>query len=57
VEAAVKYWVRELHERKFGHVIGEKPFVPPPQPEEVPYDEEPIRLYGEQLYWEDDVPF
>src|SRR2546430_1152510 len=49
----VKYWVRDLHERKFGHVIGEKPYVPPPAPVEVPYDEEAARLYGEQLYWED----
>src|SRR3989454_12023213 len=49
----VKYWVRDLHEAKFGHVICEKPIVPTPEPAELEYDEEAARLYGEQLYWED----
>jgi len=49
----VKYWVRDLHEAKFGHAIGEKPFVPTPEPAPLQYDEEAARLYEEQLYWED----
>ena len=29
----VKYWVHELHEKKFGHVLGSKEFVDvPPRP-------------------------
>ena len=49
----VKYWVRDLHERKFGHIIGEKAYVPPPEPAQEPYDEDAARLYGEQVYWDD----
>jgi len=49
----VKYWIRELHLERFGYVQGEKPTVPE-DPHSVPeYDEEAVRLYGEQLYWED----
>jgi hypothetical protein len=49
----VKYWVRDLHQAKFGHVIGEKLPVPTPELAELEYDEEAARLYGEQLYGED----
>ena len=45
----VKYWVRELHLERFGHIIGEKP-LPPPTPAELEYDEEAARIYGEELY-------
>jgi hypothetical protein len=48
----VKYWVRELHLERFGFVLGEKavPETPAATPE---YDEEAVRIFGEQLYWED----
>jgi hypothetical protein len=50
----VKYWIHELHFKRFGRVLGEEPPPePPPQPERIEYDEEAARLYGEQLYWED----
>jgi hypothetical protein len=52
----VKYWIRELHQERFGHVLGEKPLpspLPPAPPTTPEEDEEAIRLYGEQLYWED----
>jgi len=49
----VKYWVRDLHEAKFGHVIGEKPYGLAPEPVALEYDEEAARLFEEQLYWED----
>src|SRR5688500_15136120 len=48
----VKYWIHELHFKRFGHVIGEKP-LPHPQFTKPEYDEEAARLFGEQLYWED----
>ena len=31
----VKDWVRELHQKRFGHVIGEKPLAPVPEWDEV----------------------
>src|SRR5437879_1253644 len=48
----VKYWIHDLHEKKFGHVLGEKEFVPPPPltPEEVA---ESARRFEEEMYWED----
>jgi hypothetical protein len=48
----VKYWIFELHSERFGYVLGEQPLpaAPPSTPEE---DEEAVRQYGEQLYWED----
>jgi hypothetical protein len=48
----VKEWIHELHFKKFGYVLGEKPLSAPPPttPEE---DEEAARLFEEQLYWED----
>ena len=45
--------MRDLHQAKFGHVIGEKPFVPTPKRAVLECDEEAARLYEEQLYWED----
>ena len=50
----VKYWIHELYLERFGRVLGEESLPePPPQPEKVEYGEEAIRIYGEQLYWED----
>jgi hypothetical protein len=49
----VKYWVRELHRRRFGYVVGEKPALPAAPPPPVEYDEEEARIYGEELYWEE----
>jgi hypothetical protein len=50
----VKYWIHELHFKRFGCVLGEEPLPePPPQPERIEYDEEAARLYGEQVYWEE----
>jgi hypothetical protein len=43
----VKYWIRELHLERFGHVIGEEA-VPAPQPQELAYDEEAVRIYVEE---------
>ena len=47
----VKHWVRVLYEERFGHVLGEKPLAV--APEKLEYDEEAVRRYGEELYWED----
>jgi hypothetical protein len=50
----VKHWIHELHFKRFGNVIGEKPLSDALlKPEKIEYDEEAVRLYGEQLYWED----
>jgi hypothetical protein len=35
----VKYWIRELHFKRFGHVLREEP-LPAPQPAKLEYDEE-----------------
>lgn len=48
----VKYWIHELHFKRFGHVIGEKPLVVA-TPAKIEYDEEAARRFGEELYWED----
>jgi hypothetical protein len=48
----VKHWVRDLYFERFGEVLGEKPLVAP-EPAVFEYDEDAVRLYGEQLYWED----
>jgi hypothetical protein len=48
----VKYWIHELHFKRFGKVIGEKP-LDQPQPMQLEYDEEAARRFGEELYWED----
>jgi hypothetical protein len=48
----VKYWIHELHYKRFGFVVGERP-LPAPPPAKLQCDEEAVRLYGEQLYWED----
>jgi hypothetical protein len=47
----VKEWIRELHLERFGTVSGQDP--PVPAPPQLEYDEEAVRRYGEQLYWED----
>jgi hypothetical protein len=48
----VKYWIHELHFKKFGHVIGEKP-AGKPQPIEIAYGEDAQRRFERELYWED----
>ena len=48
----VKYWIHELHFKRFGRVLGEEP-VPAPPPTKIEYDEEAARLYGEQVYREE----
>ncbi len=49
----VKYWIRELHRERFGHVLGEKPSLPAAPPPLLEYNEEEARLFGEELYWEE----
>jgi hypothetical protein len=51
-KAPVKIWIRDLYEDRFGHVLGEKPYVPPPPltPEE---QAEEARRFEEEMYWED----
>jgi hypothetical protein len=48
----VNEWVRELYRERFGHVLGQKP-LPAPVPVEVGLDQEAMRRFEEQLYWED----
>jgi hypothetical protein len=48
----VNEWVRELYRKRFGHVLGQKP-LPAPVPVEVELDQEAMRRFEEQLYWED----
>jgi hypothetical protein len=48
----VKDWIRELHFERFGFVLGEKP-KPAPQPNAPIDDEEAVRRYEQELYWED----
>jgi len=48
----VKYWVHELHFKRFGHVIGEK-LPSATKPATLESDEEAARRYGEELYWEE----
>ena len=45
-------WVRELYFKRFGHVIGEKPFLAP-VPVKFELDPEEIRRFEEEMYWED----
>jgi hypothetical protein len=50
----VKYWVHELHWKKFGHVLGEKEFVyEPPKPLTPEEQAEENRRFEEEMYWED----
>jgi hypothetical protein len=50
----VKYWIHELHFKRFGFVLGEKPEpLPAPRPTTPEEDEETQRLFEEELYWED----
>jgi len=48
----VKYWIHELHFKRFGYVLGEKP-LSAPQPTSPEDDEEARRRFEEELYWED----
>jgi hypothetical protein len=48
----VKYWIHELHFKRFGYVLGEKP-EPAPRPTTPEEDEETQRRFEEELYWED----
>ena len=48
----VNAWVRELHRTRFGYVLGEKP-LPAPAPVEVELDEDAMRQFEEELFWED----
>ncbi len=48
----VNEWVRELYSKRFGQVLGEKP-LPVPAPVEVELDEEAMRRFGEEVYWDD----
>jgi hypothetical protein len=51
-KAPVKSWVRDLYQDRFGHVLGEKPYLPPPPLTPEEHSEEACRL-EEQMYWED----
>ena len=46
----VKYWIRELHEKRFGYVLGEKSAAPP---RALEYSEKEARIFEEELYWEE----
>ena len=48
----VKYWIHDLYERKFGHVLGERP-IAAVAAEVREYDPEAARRFEEELYWED----
>jgi len=49
----VKDWIHELHCKRFGYVIGEKPLLMPEPAKPAEYDPEAARLFEEQQYWED----
>ena len=49
----VKYWIHELHLKRFGHVIGEKERDLTPPPPSPPITEAEMRRIEEQFYWED----
>ncbi len=49
----VKYWIRELHLERFGYVLGENSSPHTVQPPPMEYGEEEIRIYDEELYWEE----
>jgi hypothetical protein len=49
----VKYWIHELHFKRFGQVIGEKPLDVTPADPLPPLTEEEMRQLEEQFYWED----
>jgi hypothetical protein len=48
----VNEWVRELYRGRFGHMLGKKA-LPASVPAEVELDQEAMRQFEEQLYWED----
>ena len=49
----VKYWIQELHFKRFGHVIGEKPVEVKPAPPDRPLSEYEKRRLEEEFFWED----
>jgi hypothetical protein len=50
----VKYWIHELHRKKFGHVPGERELVYKPPPPLTPEEEaEAARRFEEEMYWDD----
>jgi hypothetical protein len=59
----VKHWIPDLHWKRFGVVLGEKP-LPPPAPKTLEYDQEAARPYGDPDWKpqpvsddDEDVPF
>ena len=48
----VKEWIHELHEKRFGQVLGEQP-MPAPARKPVEFTEEEQRQIEEQFFWED----
>jgi hypothetical protein len=48
----VNRWVRELYRARFGEVLATKP-LPAPMPVEVELDQEAMRRFEEELFWED----
>ena len=49
----VKYWIHELHEKRFGFVLGEKPLPTAQAPSTPEEDAEAARRFEEELFWED----
>src|ERR1700728_3288214 len=48
----VNQWVRELYRKRFDDVLVKKP-LPAPVPWEVELDQEAMRQFEEELFWED----
>jgi hypothetical protein len=48
----VNQWVRELYRARFGDVLAKKP-LPVPVPVEAELDQEAMRQFVEELFWED----
>jgi len=48
----VNEWVREPYRERFGHVLDQRP-LPAPALVEVEFDQEAMRRFEEQLYWDD----
>ena len=47
----VREWIHELHFKRFGHVIGEKPVVV--KPAKIEFDAEAARCFEEEMFWDD----